>query len=208
MQTNILGIDPGTTKSGYVIYGRTGDEIAVTDSGEMDNMVLLKRLRAWPLLKYYPEVKPSTFCAIENIEGMGFAVGKTTFETCIWIGRFIEAWAVATGTEAYRISRGDERIVMCGGSFYKDPVTERRHKVGDKEIRQACINRFEPTGGGKTPQIGIKKQPGPLYGMAGHAWQALSVAITWAETHDDEGNELSAWRPKKKRKLQKSDLGI
>ena len=46
-------------------------------------------------------------------------------------------------------------------------------------IRQALIDRF----GGKEKAIGLKKTPGPLYGISSHAWAALALAITYSDLH-------------------------
>ena len=74
----IAGIDPGTYKSALVVLEADG---AVYASDTMENAGLLVYLRTAP-------VKP----VIEMVENQGrMAVGKDTFETCVWIGRFIEA---------------------------------------------------------------------------------------------------------------------
>ena len=38
----------------------------------------------------------------------------------------------------------------------------------DAKRCRALIDRFPRLGGGKTPQIGTKAQPGPLYGLTSH----------------------------------------
>ena len=129
---------------------------------------------------------------------MGLAVGRTTFVTCIWIGRFMEAWESKRKEKAHLISRGDERIVICGAATYIHPETGKRHRVSDSEIRSALIEQFPATGEGKTPQIGTKKKPGPLYNVKGHAWSALSVAYTFAQTHDEQGNLVGSKNGKSK----------
>jgi hypothetical protein len=48
----------------------------------------------------------------------------------------------------------------------------------DANIRQALINLYPPTGGGKVPQIGVQGNEGPLYGIKSHMWAALGVAAT------------------------------
>jgi len=58
----------------------------------------------------------------------------------------------------------------------------KNNRAKDANIRQALLDRFPATGGGKAPQIGTKKQPGPLYGVTSHLWSALAVAVTWADT--------------------------
>jgi len=105
--------------------------------------------------------------AIEMIASYGMAVGASTFETCVWIGRFIERFS---GDYKY-IYRKDVKINLCNSM-----------KAKDANVRQALLDRFEPTGGGKCPQVGTKKQPGPLFGISSHMWSALAVGITYLET--------------------------
>ena len=63
---------------------------------------------------------------------------------------------------------------LCGNNSAKD-----------SNVRQALIDRFPRSGGGKTPQIGTKGDPGPLYGIKKDEWAALGVAITTLETWDN-----------------------
>jgi hypothetical protein len=103
--------------------------------------------------------------AIEMIASYGMAVGREIFETCVWIGRFMQAWR---NPKAVRlIYRRDVKLRLCGTV-----------KAKDANVRQALIDMFPKTGGGKIPQIGTKAQPGPLYGVASHAWAAVAVAVT------------------------------
>lgn len=101
--------------------------------------------------------------AIEMIASYGMPVGREVFETCLWIGRFIEAW----GGPYTLVYRRDVKLHLCGQARAKDG-----------NVRQAIIDRF----GGKQSAIGNKKTPGPLYGVSGDVWQALAVAITFADT--------------------------
>lgn len=147
----ILAIDPGTTESGWVRY--CNDH--VIDSGVWSNSTMLRKI----------DEGGFDDLAIEMIASYGMAVGREVFETCVWIGRFIEA---SRDPEAVRlIYRRDVKLHLCGTS-----------KAKDANIRQAVIDLFPRLGGGKTPQIGTKAQPGPLYGVTSHAWPALAVAIT------------------------------
>lgn len=57
---------------------------------------------------------------------------------------------------------------------------------GDAAVRRAIIDRFPATGGGKTPQIGTKDQPGPLYGVSGDMWAALAVGLWALDTHSKQ----------------------
>jgi len=103
--------------------------------------------------------------AIEMIASYGMAVGREVFETCVWIGRFQQAWHTPDGVKL--VYRRDVKMQLCGSP-----------KAKDANIRQALLDMFPATGGGKTPQIGTKAQPGPLYGITSHAWAALAVAVT------------------------------
>lgn len=147
----VLAIDPGTTESGYCIFD--GDR--VHESGVLPNADMLVRVQQWP----------SARLAIEMIASYGMAVGREVFETCVWIGRFQQAWRDPVSVEL--VYRRDVKLHLCGTSKAKDP-----------NVRQALLDLFPRTGGGRTPQIGTKGQPGPLYGVSTHAWSALAVAVT------------------------------
>lgn len=146
----ILAIDPGNEQSAYVEYadGRPFSFAIV------DNATLVKSLRIFE----------SDILAIEMVACYGMPVGRTVFETCVWIGRFIERWNKPHAL----IYRKDVKMYLCNSMRAKDP-----------NVRQAIIDRYEPTGGGATPQIGTKSQPGPLYGVSKDIWAALGVAITY-----------------------------
>lgn len=146
-----MAIDPGTDESGWCLY----DGARVVDSGVSPNGDLLFGL---------PEM-PADHLAIEMIASYGMAVGREVFETCVWIGRFMQAWRQPEAVEM--VYRRDVKLHLCGTA-----------KAKDANIRQALLDRFPRTGGGKTPQIGIKSQPGPLFGVSSHAWAALAVAVT------------------------------
>jgi len=149
----ILAIDPGTTESGWCIYDGTN----VRDSGVLANSELLAALR----------FAKADQLAIERVASYGMAVGREVFETCEWVGEFRNEWRRRDMGEAILIYRKDVKLHLCGST-----------KAKDANIRQALIDMFPRTGGGKTPQIGTKAQPGPLYRVSSHAWAALGVAVT------------------------------
>jgi len=170
----IIGIDPGQDKSGYVVYDSVAEMVEY--AGHLDNGLVLNSLRGC-YSEYFP------FCedmvTIEGIEPMGLNVGKSVFETCVWIGRFQEAWENRSDRKALIISRGDEKIVLCGSKTFIDPKTEKRRSVTNSHIRRSLLDKFPAKGGGRVPQIGTKANPGPLYGISGdHCWSALAVIIT------------------------------
>lgn len=149
----ILALDPGPKQTGWAqICGTKLDS-----SGVMENEKMLAALPGFGGVGYA--------LAIEMIASYGMAVGREVFETCVWIGRYQQAWH---DPEAVRlVYRKDVKMHLCGTPRAKDP-----------NVRQALIDLFPATGGGKTPQIGTKAQPGPLYGVSSHAWPALGVAVT------------------------------
>jgi hypothetical protein len=177
----ILGIDPGTDRSGVVMLDT--DSMRVLDAKEVSNEALLGILRVgFRRSDMVPDV-----VAIEDYVHMGQMVGKEVFETCKWIGRFREAWeSVETNRTVRLIKRTDEKTVLCGGQTYMDPETKCRKGFLDSHIRRALIERFPATGGGKTPQVGLVKNPGPLFGISGHLWSALAVAMTCHLIDKDE----------------------
>jgi hypothetical protein len=88
------------------------------------------------------------------------AVGREVFETCVWIGRFVERLGIVT-----LVYRKDVKLTICGSPRAKDA-----------NVRAALIDRLG--------QVGTKNNPGPLYGMKSHLWSALAVAVTVMELED------------------------
>jgi len=156
---NVLAIDPGPTQS--AIIGYCPENQAVHCHGLIENSQVLYRL---------DRLSPDHL-AIEMIDCFGMAVGRDVFETVYWIGRFAER--VTPACPFTRITRRKVKMNLCNSMQAKD-----------KNIRQALLSRFPATGGGKTPQVGTKNSPGPLYGVSGHLWAALAVAVTWADMRE------------------------
>lgn len=138
-----LAIDPGTTESAYIVWdGR------MIRGGMMENAQLLAEIRGG-----LGASKDNA--AIEMVASYGMPVGKETFETVLWIGRFYERLHEVVPTEL--IYRKDVKIHLCGSM-----------KAKDGNIRQALIDKHGAPG--------TKKAPGKTYGISGHIWQALAVA--------------------------------
>lgn len=154
----ILAIDPGTTQSAYVIYG--GEVPAAF--GILENHDLLDHiateLGSYDVDRMY----------IEMVASYGMAVGKSVFETCVWVGRIIETWGYTYGYEWEYVYRKDVKMHLCGQT-----------KAKDSNIRQAIMDLY---GSERKIAIGTKKNPGPLYGVSKDVWAALGVAITAWET--------------------------
>lgn len=132
----------------------------VLRSSHMDNGHVLVRLGEF-------RVEPFDVVACEMLQCFGMAVGAETFETAYWIGRFMCACSV----DWHRVYRKEVKEHLCG-----------THRAKDPNVRQALLDRF----GGKAA-VGTKKAPGPLYGVSGHCWSALAVAVTAWDRHYARG---------------------
>ncbi|HEL3849490.1 TPA: hypothetical protein UMZ03_000153 [Stenotrophomonas maltophilia] len=144
----ILAIDPGTEESGWCLLQNGG----VLESGVMPNREMLAVVAGY---RRYGEDQ----LAIEMIASYGMAVGREVFETCVWIGRFVQAWRHPEDVRL--VYRRDVKLHLCGNA-----------KAKDANIRQALLDLLGPQG--------TKKAPGPTYGVKSHAWAALGVAVTVA----------------------------
>lgn len=146
----ILAIDPGPTECGWaVLSGRT-----LMDSGVCDLATMLAMVRG------ACQQNPQPRIAVEMIASYGMPVGAEVFETCVIIGRIVEACA-ERGQEVRRVTRGEVKDHVCGS-----------RKAKDSNIRAALIDIFGPPG--------VKSNPGGTYGVKSHAWAALAVAVTVA----------------------------
>jgi hypothetical protein len=152
--SKMLAIDPGPTESAFVLLSH---DDRVEECGKVPNDSL--RIALWQ-----PRREHVTL-VLEQIASYGMAVGAEVFETCVWSGRFIEAWSRG-GYPWHRIPRKQVVMHLCGNA-----------RGNDSNVRQAIIDRY----GGKEKAIGKKKTPGPLYGVSGDCWAALAVGLTWLD---------------------------
>jgi hypothetical protein len=151
----VLGLDPGTSQSAFVEFD--GEKLVAF--GTKPN----KEIASWfeePVVYGGPFTEKPVL-VIERIESYGMAVGVETFETVFWSGRFAQAW----GDPWDRIGRRDIKQHLCFSA-----------RATDANIRQALYDRFGP---GKEKAVGVKKAPGPLFGLKGHEYAALAVAVTY-----------------------------
>jgi hypothetical protein len=151
----ILGIDPGNSMTGYAVIEMP--QLKLIEFGKVDNEVFREKL---------PSIK-ADHIAIEYIASYGMPVGKDVFDTCVWIGRFIERLFPTVPTYIFR---RDEKLELCGNPRAKDA-----------NIRQALINRFAKFDfkNGK----GTKKQQDVFYGVSKDVWSAIAVAVTYHDIY-------------------------
>ena len=149
----IIAVDPGPVESAWVLYQEDRRSAPYTEAivqfAKQRNEDVLDMIRA-----------SARRLVIEKIASYGMAVGAEVFETCVWTGRFMQAF----GAERVdRITRIEVKSHLCHSA-----------KANDSNIRQALIDRI-----GKP---GTKKNPGPTYGISGDCWSALAVAVTWSDS--------------------------
>lgn len=148
----VLAIDPGPVRSAYAVIRR--NDLAIKEFGILENQQLISRLA---------EICHNTSIeiAVEMIASYGMAVGASVFETCVWIGRILQA-VDPNGTRSVRIYRKDVKMTLCGAT-----------KAKDANIRQAIIDRYSALYGEN-----CTKKNGMLYKVSKDTWAAIAVGLT------------------------------
>ena len=159
----VIGVDPGPTQSAFVVW----DGERVIQHGISLNKTLRDYLdQAMSRISTIPNV-----IIFEQIESFGMAVGRDVFETVLQTGRMFQV----VERVAVLVPRRVVKLHLCHSMRAKD-----------SNIRQALIDRF---GGSKAAAIGLKKTPGPLYGVRSHEWSALALAVTWFDQREGERDD-------------------
>ena len=176
----LLAIDPGTTKSGWVMI----DTFVPVEWGWTDNHEMYSLINKFQV----PLV-------IEDVAHYGMPVGRDVFETVRWTGRF-DRHAEASALPTEYINRPEVKLALCGSP-----------RANDSTIRQALIDRYggddKAVGGKKCKtckgkgwtgrnhddcvdcdKTGYKTAKGMLYGISGHVWSALAVGLTYFEINN------------------------
>lgn len=151
--SRVIAIDPGYTESAWCVL--EGDR-PLSFGKEPNSDVLIRVRREWSPLD------DKDLLAVEMIASYGMPVGREVFDTCLWIGRYIEAWERRQGKYAL-VYRRDVKMHLCNSARAKD-----------SNVRAALLDRYGP---GREKAIGTKRAPGPLYGLKGDGWSALAVAL-------------------------------
>lgn len=163
---HVVGVDPGTTESAWVMIE---DGYPVEHKFE-PNEGLLSRLRGG----YFFDDIPIIF---ERIDFMGEFMGKTTLETAVWTGRFMEAACQhPPGRVIARLSRSD--VVKHFGIRNGARPGEKRPNP-DSLLRRAMFLRY----GQEPPGPGQRVKDGPMVGVTGHILQALALGLVWWDRH-------------------------
>ena len=155
----LLAIDPGPKTSGVVLLDVDVFPPTVLEyTAKMPTDDMLTTLR---------EKVASHPVACERVASYNQVAGNEVMQTCEMFGDI-------------RATCRDHGIDFTG--IYRREVKMRLGllvTVGDAQVNAAIRELYPATGGGKTPQVGIKSKPGPLYGLTFDAWAALGVGIAW-----------------------------
>ena len=150
----ILSIDPGTTQSAFVIWNNG----LINEKGIVENSILLHMIESMSVMNVV---------LIEMVASYGMPVGATIFETCVWIGRFMQK-TLDRGFEVELIFRKDVKMHHC-----------HTNRAKDSNIRAALIDKYGSPG--------TKKYPTPIYNdgiikMKKDIWSAFAILAFWIET--------------------------
>lgn len=149
----LLSLDVGTEESGYCLIDIP--TFKPINFGRINNNDLMK------------VVKNSHYdlATYEEFQSYGMPVGKTTLDSILWNGRFIQAIIDKSNgnIKPYPMTRTHVKHHLCNAV-----------KAKDSNVRQALIDRFgEP---------GTKKKPGMLYGIKKDVWSAYAIGVTYIDT--------------------------
>ena len=147
----ILAIDPGNIESAYCILNE--QTYKPLYFAKVENEYLISWLRMHDNL--------FDRLVIEMVASYGMPVGKEVFDTCVWIGRFVQAVDEIGKAHDY-IYRKEEKINLCNSMRAKD-----------SNIRQALIDRFGV--------VGTKKNQGWFYGFKSDIWASYAVGVTYLD---------------------------
>lgn len=171
----ILAIDPGNIESAYVLIEK--ETYLPIEFGKIPNEEMLEKVKN---LSY-------NNLAIEMIASYGMPVGREVFDTCVFIGRCIEASTNKRAKELQKELRGFDTINLVGTEepFY-EYIYRKEEKINlcgsmkakDSNIRQALIDRFG--------EVGTKKEQGFFYGFKKDIWAAYAVGVTYLDKEKEK----------------------
>ena len=167
----IYGIDPGTTESGIALVN---EDYEIEMADKVSNDILIQKIKTHGLFKTIDQV------VVESIQSYGMQMGKSTIETCYFIGQIIQV-CKDNNIPCKLIPRPEYGKAVIGSN-----------KVNDALIRTALENRFGSYDKGKAEKRlknGTIKQPfvadGPLVELQGASDKrsAYAVAVYWIDVY-------------------------
>lgn len=173
----IFAIDPGNEESAFALLSK---DLKPFRFAKLKNSDMMDTLSEW--CRNNESHGESHPVCIEMVASYGMPVGKTVFDTCVFIGE-LKRQAEHYGQAVHLVYRKDEKMNLCHNMTAKD-----------SNIRQALIDRFG--------EVGTKNNKGWFYGVSKDVWSAIAVGVTWADTqtytccncshfqHDDNDLEI------------------
>jgi len=159
----ILAIDPGPQESGFVLYDNknsTVKKFGKVLNRELEDMII-DELQNVPTYIEFPQAQ-------------GCLASNALLLTCRWAGRY-----EAHSNLVELINRKDVvNFFECHKRTRQEKSEGIKQVAFDTQIRHKIIEMF---GGSKEVAIGVKKSPGPLYGVKADVWQALAIALMVAK---------------------------
>lgn len=157
----ILAIDPGNKESAYAVLD---NNLKPINFGKIPN----EQMREY-LIKHKADIDHMTIEMVGHY-GTGMPAGKEIFDTCVWIGRYIEVAPVYPTL----ILRKTVVTNLCNSS-----------KGNDSAVIQALIDRFAYGVPNKGKGVVNKKinQPGWFYGFSADIWQAYAIGVTFHDIY-------------------------
>ena len=147
----ILAIDPGNIESAYCLMEK--ETYKPIKFGKIRNDDLIDKINSFENVEKL---------VIEMVASYGMPVGKEVFDTCVWIGRFVQEFVNYIKPQYEYIYRKDVKINLCNSM-----------KAKDSNIRQALIDRFGV--------VGTKRKQGWFYGFKADIWSAYAVGVTYLD---------------------------
>ena len=169
----ILAIDPGNEYSAYVLLN---DDMSLIEGAKVENKEMLNIFDDYTtdanlekLTDGIEDMAEELHIAIEMIASYGMAVGKSVFDTCVFIGQ-LKQIAEQKGFKVTYIYRKDEKMTICNSM-----------KAKDSNIRQALIDEYAKFDfkNGK----GTKANPDTFYGFKADMWAAFAVGHTYKKMY-------------------------
>lgn len=152
----IVGIDPGPTESGFCIIETIDEQTPlIVDAGKIENEKI-------PKIFDYPHRPDLAYhVAIEKMVWQGQAFGKTSIETCEWIG-YLRRVLEERNIQYFKYSRKEYGLWVTGGGI-----------VNDSSIRAGLEDSFG----------GYAKKTDPLYYLRGPSDKRSAFAIAKYHEH-------------------------
>lgn len=174
----ILAVDPGTTQSAYCGMGEDYMPIA---AAKVDNRKIIELIELGGYDALVIECMEPRTLNVRTGERNAppQRIGAETYETCYWIGRYMEA-ALRRDMDVHRVLRGEEKSRIIPTKKNRlPPLPQDAPKGADARIRAALIQRFarfdKKNGRGRANAKDV------FYGFRADMWSAFAVGVVYLD---------------------------